>query len=77
MKGQVSDSISLYERASRIAPENAEVRAALGLALRKTGQYAEAREELTHALRLLPQQPAHRDQRQQLQDALQALASKS
>jgi hypothetical protein len=53
------------------------VHAALGLALKATGQYTAARTELEEALRLLPKEPAHQDRRQLLRQALQALASKS
>jgi hypothetical protein len=50
------------------------VHAALGLAFKATGQYADARAELEEALRLIPDEPAHRDRSQQLQQALHAMA---
>jgi tetratricopeptide (TPR) repeat protein len=76
-KGQVSDAIGIYERARRIAPGAGDVHAALGLAFKATGEYSAARAELEEALRLIPKEPAHQDRRQQLRQALQALALKS
>jgi Flp pilus assembly protein TadD len=75
-KGQVSDAIGVYERAARIVSGDAEVHAALGLALKATGEYVAARAELEEALRLIPKEPAHQERREQLQQALQAIAVK-
>jgi len=53
-KGDVAGAIASLREAARLAPEDAQARYQLALALRKTGARTEARREMAEARRLAP-----------------------
>ena len=58
-KGDLDEAIAEYRTALRLSPNDADVHNNLGLVLKALGRSAEAREEFTKVLSLLPDTPAN------------------
>ena len=55
-RGSLAAALAEFRRGSALAPENADLRIALGEALLKSGMTEEAKKELQHARKLSPGQ---------------------
>jgi tetratricopeptide (TPR) repeat protein len=69
--GQLSDSISYFQRATKLAPGDFNVHKNLAIVYSDTGRFEEALRELDRAISLAPQ-----DQTEQLRSLLQYLRTK-
>jgi len=69
-KGDVDGAITEFRTALRLDPNHESAHENLGLALQKLERKAEAREEFTEVLRLLPKTPANQKKIEQMRQRL-------